>query len=218
MTFVAISDTHLHNWSQFAIPTESGINSRLLQILKAIEEAACAADYHAPAGVVPTVYHGGDLFHVRGSLTPSVLNAVLDFFKTIHRDYGVRFRMIAGNHDLETKDSCPTGNAAAALNSLPFVEVVSEKTLFEDHKVALLPWRDSMDDLRADLAHVKDAIGASVASKWTAIIHAPVNGVVLGIPDHGFDGKELASYGFGLVLAGHYHNHKKIGTVANSRW
>ncbi|MCB7006950.1 hypothetical protein LIZ07_24145, partial [Escherichia coli] len=84
--------------------------------------------------------------------------------------------------------------------------------------VALLPWRDSMDDLRADLAHVKDAIGASVASKWTAIIHAPVNGVVLGIPDHGFDGKELASYGFGLVLAGHYHNHKKIGTVANSRW
>lgn len=92
------------------------------------------------------------------------------------------------------------------------------KTLFEDHKVALLPWRDSMDDLRADLAHVKDAIGASVASKWTAIIHAPVNGVVLGIPDHGFDGKELASYGFGLVLAGHYHNHKKIGTVANSRW
>ena len=103
MTFVAISDTHLHNWSQFAIPTESGINSRLLQILKAIEEAACAADYHAPAGVVPTVYHGGDLFHVRGSLTPSVLNAVLDFFKTIHRDYGVRFRMIAGNHDLETK-------------------------------------------------------------------------------------------------------------------
>ncbi|HAN8914914.1 TPA: response regulator, partial [Escherichia coli] len=40
MTFVAISDTHLHNWSQFAIPTESGINSRLLQILKAIEEAA----------------------------------------------------------------------------------------------------------------------------------------------------------------------------------
>ena len=39
MTFVAISDTHLHNWSQFAIPTESGINSRLLQILKAIEEA-----------------------------------------------------------------------------------------------------------------------------------------------------------------------------------
>lgn len=127
MTFVAISDTHLHNWSQFAIPTESGINSRLLQILKAIEEAACAADYHAPAGVVPTVYHGGDLFHVRGSLTPSVLNAVLDFFKTIHRDYGVRFRMIAGNHDLETKDSCPMGNAAAALNSLPFVEVVSEK-------------------------------------------------------------------------------------------
>lgn len=115
MTFVAISDTHLHNWSQFAIPTESGINSRLLQILKAIEEAACAADYHAPAGVVPTVYHGGDLFHVRGSLTPSVLNAVLDFFKTIHRDYGVRFRMIAGNHDLETKDSCPMGNAAAAL-------------------------------------------------------------------------------------------------------
>ncbi|MDA6939485.1 response regulator, partial [Escherichia coli] len=101
------------------------------------------------------------LFHVRGSLTPSVLNAVLDFFKTIHRDYGVRFRMIAGNHDLETKDSCPMGNAAAALNSLPFVEVVSEKTLFEDHKVALLPWRDSMDDLRADLAHVKDAIGAS---------------------------------------------------------
>ena len=162
MTFVAISDTHLHNWSQFAIPTESGINSRLLQILKAIEEAACAADYHAPAGVVPTVYHGGDLFHVRGSLTPSVLNAVLDFFKTIHRDYGVRFRMIAGNHDLETKDSCPMGNAAAALNSLPFVEVVSEKTLFEDHKVALLPWRHSMDDLRADLAHV----GTVANSRW----------------------------------------------------
>ncbi|HCN8293376.1 TPA: hypothetical protein N6450_005238, partial [Escherichia coli] len=37
MTFVAISDTHLHNWSQFAIPTESGINSRLLQILALLQ-------------------------------------------------------------------------------------------------------------------------------------------------------------------------------------
>ncbi|WP_032202953.1 hypothetical protein [Escherichia coli] len=57
MTFVAISDTHLHNWSQFAIPTESGINSRLLQILKAIEEAAFFSAFPPPprAGVQPSI-------------------------------------------------------------------------------------------------------------------------------------------------------------------
>ena len=226
--FTVISDTHLHNWSLFNRSPEVGENTRLNEILSAIEDCARAAREKQPDKIYPVrIYHGGDLFHVRGSLTPSVLNRVVQRLQEINAKYFVNIIVIAGNHDLETKDSCELGNAAQSLNSLGFVEVVSKVEFFYDNRIVMLPWRHSLDDLRADLSAAKQHIldGDLDLSSWTAIIHAPVNGVVMGSPDHGFNGEELASYGFGLVLSGHYHNHKEvakqvysIGALTHQTW
>ena len=214
--FGVISDTHLHNWSAFSTTTD-GVNSRLSVILDEIDRAVKKTK--AMGG--KTVYHGGDLFHVRGSLPPSVLNVVIDRFKEITES--MKICVMAGNHDLESNDATAVGNAAYALSQLPNVNIVSSPTYFSDDNVVMIPWRDRLSDVKADAESMKSLIGDP--KECVCVIHAPVNEVIYGIPDHGFDAKELESLGYGLVLAGHYHNHKKlsdsvfsIGATTHQTW
>ena len=53
------------------------------------------------------------------------------------------------------------------------------------------------------------------ADKYTAVIHAPLNGVISGIPDHGLEPADLAKHGFKRIMCGHYHNHMDFGNVVS---
>src|ERR1700710_1513552 len=96
-----ISDTHCHGWAAFSKTGDDLVNSRLTTILDEIER--CAVEVSKAGG--DTIYHGGDLFHVRGSIEPSVLNPTRARFELIYKTYGVKFRLLPGNHDLEFKHS-----------------------------------------------------------------------------------------------------------------
>lgn len=62
----------------------------------------------------------GDTFHVRGTVSPTVLNYVSDAYEWIVKDLGLSVAMLAGNHDLETNDSVYSANAAAAQSRLAY--------------------------------------------------------------------------------------------------
>lgn len=74
-----ISDCHVHEWSQFSTVLPTGVNSRLQEILDEIGLAAF--DVSSNGG--DTLYITGDLFHVRGSVSPKVLNPVKDLFTAL---------------------------------------------------------------------------------------------------------------------------------------
>lgn len=74
-----ISDTHCHNWTTFGSTDANGVNTRLKIILNEITRAA--EEVQAAGGT--HLFHAGDLFHVRGSVAPSVLNPTLKCFKDI---------------------------------------------------------------------------------------------------------------------------------------
>lgn len=200
MTYGIISDTHNHNWQQFATTCADGINSRLRIIL---DETIRAAQTVKDAGG-DMLYHAGDLFHVRGNISPSVLNPTIEAYRYIINDIGIQVAVIPGNHDLETKDSSFYMNASSALLDIG-VQVAHESKLIGD--VLMVPWHsvESLKIALSDLAANEWARGADL------IIHAPVNGVIMGIPDHGLDAGYLADIGFKRVFAGHYHNHKDFG-------
>lgn len=69
MRICIISDTHLHNWTQFSTIDKNGVNSRLKIILK---EMYSVAEKAKEAGCEALV-HCGDLFHVKGKVDTSVL-------------------------------------------------------------------------------------------------------------------------------------------------
>lgn len=216
------SDVHVHNWSQFSRVLPSGVNSRLQNILDALEEAADAVI--AAGG--DTLFITGDLFHVRGSVSPKVLNPVKDCF-TKQTKRGLKIIVLTGNHDLESRDSESLSNACEALSPIAGVTIVSRPRIFHDEFVVMIPWYDSLDEVRKHIAACVEEIEdlGDEAASYTLMLHVPVNGVLFGIPDHGFYAKELEKMGFARVFSGHYHNHKafegevySVGALTHQTW
>jgi hypothetical protein len=210
-----ISDTHHHNWSAFATTLESGINSRLQQILD--ETVRCADEVLAAGG--NTIYHGGDLFHVRGSIAPSVLNPTMDCYRSILAR-GLRIVINAGNHDLEGKDANRLGSAITALEGIG-CSVVNAPNYGTYDDMVIIPWIASIAKLKEAIEYVApaDRPGCDL------LLHAPLDDVIPGIPDHGLEPSYLAGLGFRRVFCGHYHHHAEpapnvfsIGSLTGQTW
>lgn len=212
-----ISDTHHHQWSAFSTALYNGVNSRLQATLD--ETARCAAEVLEAGG--DTIIHGGDLFHVRGSIAPSVLNPTMDLYRDLIDNKDMKIVILAGNHDLEGKDAARVSSAITALEGVG-CQIVSDagKPLFFEGKW-LVPWHQNIAELKA----VIEAIPPEHKSAYDLVIHAPIDEVIVGIPSHGLDAKYLASLGFGRVFSGHYHHHKQfeggvysIGALTHHSW
>ena len=211
MVYAVSSDQHCHDWSQFAHVGQDGINSRLKVILSELERSA--AILRSRGG--NKMFLAGDLFHVRGRIQPSVFNPTFECFRKICAE-GVEVYAIPGNHDLEGANATELGNAMQALGEIPGFTVVTKPTRIDD--VIMVPWVENVDELRQvilDAAH-DEYCDHGTRENLHLILHAPLNGVLTGIPDLGLDPKELDDLGFGLVLCGHYHAHKQMGRTVYS--
>lgn len=212
MTWGLIADAHLHPWSSFSTVHPDGINSRLQGLLNEI--ARCAKEVHDEGGRY--VVFAGDVFHVRGSVAPTVLNATRDALRAISERYGTEFIIIPGNHDLEGKHSTRLSSAVTALES-PFVSVLNAPERVLNLGIVVIPWIEDIAELKKELE--------KHAGPHDVVIHAPIDGVIPGLPCHGLDPVYLAGLGYRNIFAGHYHHHKafpgnvvSIGSLAHHTW
>ena len=213
-----VADLHFHAWNAFSKTDADGVNSRLNYLLSDLKR--CANEVRAEGG--NAIVLAGDVFHVRGSVSPSVLNPVLDAVKDII-SMGVRVIALAGNHDLEGKTADRLGSAITALEGVG-VRVVEKADVLRfanGNGVLLVSWIENIAELKQKLESVSPADRKGV----DCIIHAPIDGVVEGLPAHGLTDVYLASLGYDRVFAGHYHNHKdfgngvySIGALAHHTW
>lgn len=211
-----VADLHFHPWSSFATTDENGVNSRLMGLLSELRR--CAQEVYQAGGNV--VVLAGDVFHVRGSVSPTVLNLVRDTLAQCVFEFKVEFVILAGNHDLEGRDSERLGSAITALE-MRGVAVVNET--YTCWNLTLVPWYDSIEGLKAEIADSRGRIPDH--DTRDLILHAPIDGVIEGLPPHGLTPEWLASLGYRRVFAGHYHNHKEfpggvysIGALAHHTW
>ena len=214
-----LADLHLHPWSSFSSVNEDGVNTRLVGLLNEITRAAKEV---SEAGG-NTVIFAGDVFHVRGSVSPTVLNATRDALRFAAVSYSVHFLIMPGNHDLEGKESTRLSSAVTALESEHCT--VTSQTHFSGSDVILVPWYESIHSLKAEIERIKGAITFEPIGNFDLILHAPIDGVIKGLPFHGLSPEYLAGLGFNRVFAGHYHNHKRftgevysIGALAHHTW
>lgn len=208
-----VSDTHNHCWSAFATTLPTGVNSRLQMIL---DETERAADAVLSAGGNVLV-HGGDLFHVRGSIAPSVLNPTIDLYKRLIAK-GLKVIILAGNHDLEGREAERVSSAVTALEAAGCT-IVNKTTVIPmgEGSLALIPWHSGVEALKVEIQKVADDLDrAGELHKTDLVIHAPVDGVIEGLPDHGLTAEWLQCRGFHRVLSGHYHHHKKLADTVYS--
>lgn len=210
-----MADLHLHNWNAFSFVTIAGINNRLQGLLHEI--LRCGDEVLAAGG--DTIYIAGDVFHVRGSIAPSVLNPTLDAFRSLTSG-GIKVIILPGNHDLEGKHSDRLGSAITALEGVG-VRVCHDIEEFPKHGVMTFPWFEKVEELRDCLQEVNP----DVRENTVAILHAPLDGTIAGLPNHGIDPEWLGALNYRSVYAGHYHHHKEfdhhicsIGALAHHSW
>lgn len=201
--YVIFSDQHCHAWSMFATTDADGVNSRLRAILNEMERGA---DELIAAGGRLMVF-AGDLFHERGTIDTDVVNPVQDCIRRIINK-GVTIVAIPGNHDLKGKDTTELGSAVKNFGAIVNFHVIHHRHLAKHspHEVIMVPWRESNDQLRADLKEMADL--HLDRHRLDVVIHAGIDGVLIRVPNHGLTAAELAAYGFRRVFAGHYHDHK----------
>jgi len=220
--YLIYSDVHFHNWSAFSEVLPNGLNSRLQTALNEYERAYDAL-FDAGGN---QAFNAGDTFHVRGKIEPSVFNPVVTTTADIHCKYTeLRTDAVPGNHDLEGKHADELGNAMQSLGNIEGYTVHTKVRLCGD--VLMVPWFQDLDELRAILAHWSlDSTLGRAAERIDVIIHAPMNGVIKGIPDHGLEARELAAYGFRRIFCGHYHDYKvfehgkvvSVGAAQHQTW
>jgi DNA repair exonuclease SbcCD nuclease subunit len=214
--FGIISDTHNHAFNTFATVLPNGVNSRLQTTL---DETHRAADAVFKAGG-DTLVHAGDLYHIRGSVAPSVLNPTLATYKTLV-DAGLKVIINAGNHDLEGRDATDIGSAITALKEVGCT-IVNKPTALPKEGLILVPYIGKTSDLKKVLEDLQDTTDAP---NCNLIIHAGIDGVIKGLPDHGLDAAYLNGLKFYRTFAGHYHHHKKlaervwsVGALTHQTW
>lgn len=223
MSYVIVSDIHCHKWSTFSSFNIDGVNGRLQIILDELVRAALYAIKIDAKFIVCA----GDILHVRGSIDPEVLNPLQACIRAI-LDSGLDIYAIPGNHDLAGKDTTQLGNAIQTLadtksaNGTFFVYNEPRGVTRDGHKLAMVPYRASYTLLLADLAELAKHPDKA---EMDVFIHAGIDGVLIGTPDHGLTGDMLADFGFRNVFAGDYHDHKQvvpgvwsIGATTHQRW
>lgn len=218
--YAIISDVHLHSWSQFSSIGADGVNSRLQDILNAIEEACTRLESMGGNDLIIT----GDLFHTRGIIKPSVLNPTIALFKKL-TSKGFRIHAIPGNHDLEGKNSDKLGNALIALSNIPDFYVHSEPTYYEckysstDYQnFYFIPW---FEDSKKVLEYIK-----SIKSKnATVFCHVGLSGVIKSHIGNTINSGEILKEGLKYVFCGHFHNHVgfdsrvySVGALTHQTW
>lgn len=92
LPYGVISDPHYHKWDSFSTTDADGLNSRLAIQLEATKEAAIAMKKAGCSHMLVA----GDTFHVRGTVSPTVLNYVSDAYEWIVKDLGLSVAMLAG--------------------------------------------------------------------------------------------------------------------------
>lgn len=212
------SDQHMHNWGSFSKTTPNGLNSRLEIQLSELEKTYQKAD---EVGARLMVY-AGDLFHKRGEIKPTIFNPVYKKIKELHKKYpNITAIAIAGNHDLESNFSDPNSNAPESLRSANFI-TITQPTYLKNNKILLIPWMENLSNLMQELDSPKYSM--EVRAESIVVIHAPINGVIKGIPHNGLNNEDLKALGWKCIYAGHYHNYKvydgviSIGALTHQTW
>lgn len=206
-TYCLVSDIHLHNWSTFATTDPAdGVNTRLRGTLQELQRAAVILRMEYDGNLLVCA---GDLFHVRGHLSPSMLNPVLETFQRL-REAGFTFLCIPGNHDLESRDAHRLTSAITTLEGAG-VKAINDPCCWQHGliQLAFIPWFTSASQVMAEAKNLRERL--STPSSVDLILHAPLDGVLPWLPNHGLTPTALAELGFRRVFCGHYHHHRDFG-------
>ena len=220
MKFIAYSDPHVHPHQSYSKALPGGMNSRLVDIIGALDQIyVYANENHLP------VVCGGDIFQVKNAANVLSFNEVNKIFhhRSGYIQPGESDILCVGNHDEATHDG--KRHALEPFSKLPgfCVPLSSDPMLvsWDKHKVIFVIIPYQMENghfcLERFQTHLKKAsadVSAECFNDRTKILvsHLFTNELMKKHLDRDgdFSGKKLLNSPFDLVLLGHHHVHDVI--------
>lgn len=208
---IIAADFHMHNWKAHSTMGGDGVNSRLqvgLDCLKQVGE-------HAKRVGAQDIIIAGDLFHVRGKLTPSVLTPVADALGALGANFQIT--LLAGNHDQENYNGGPTG--LDTLDNIPGIRVVTKPVCLNlegGQSVVFIPYFRSNDDFKNELIQMRDgALHRGIKVK-AVVIHQGIDGISPSMPTISVDQKWFKDAWPNMpIFSGHYHESRRFNKLVN---
>lgn len=194
MKVVFITDTHLGVRNS---------NSYFLEYQKArwVE----LVDYMNAEGITE-IFHGGDFFDNRNSISIIALDYLNHFLDLIKKN-GIKITAIVGNHDVAYKND----NSLNASDSLLPFDIVYESpvtVIRENMKIDLIPWINN-----SNFNEIRQFITASDSNMCLG--HFEINGAPFHRGGHvcegGIDAALFSKYS--RVFSGHFHTRSQVGRV-----
>lgn len=208
MKILFISDLHFHNYKPHSEIIE-GVNSRLLDVAGAVR---AAYEIGVKDGCELCLV-AGDVFHVRGSVRPSVLSFVVELFAELAME--IPTIIIPGNHDIENYSGGAT--AIDTLDLLDGVNVVAEPDMItiNGQDIIAIPYIHKMDDFRETFQRLSKS-KKHASPETITLIHQGIDAFASdGMPETGLTPEWLMTYNDGWVFSGHYHTPSNRGNVVN---
>ncbi len=134
MKSLYFADLHGHNYREFASLDENGVNSRLVDQLKVLEEIANSAREHK----VDDIRFLGDLLHLKNNMDTLVLKSIIGKMAELAEEFPLM--ILPGNHDYRLWTSHPVvlemlGDFAKniiVIDKPKFVNVQSSYTVYAE--------------------------------------------------------------------------------------
>ncbi len=203
LRFVAFSDVHLHNFSQFSKINEDKLNTRLVDSIHVINQIK---NYCKNNGIEITIFCG-DWFNNGSSLSPDII-AVTNY---LLKDFPGKLYMIAGQHDYLWKDG--KWNAVQAI-SIPFdnANYVPDKISNNLMNIYVCQNVSPLEKQKEELKKIDEIFTIREDDKYDIFIgHFLVKELIekgsLRIPGNKVVSYEDLPKGFDLYLFGDYHEY-----------
>ena len=208
MKILAMADLHAHDYQDFAEPDEITGNSRLTEILKALQYMR---KYCLDNGI-KLVLDAGDTFHKRNAVNTVVYNTVFEEYKKFS-DEGITVVIIPGNHTQVDNSDFPEHSMK------PFSEIENVYVLdkfepfeFEDVKIYPAPYSKNAKMVKEQIEnYTKD----NFEGTRILLAHLGVSGAMVGRNSYpmqdAFSYQDLRPDFFHFGVLGHYHKPQFIG-------
>lgn len=173
---------------------------------------------------IKTIFHLGDFFDVRKDVSYLTLDTVKREFLDPARDAGIRFFMVAGNHDCPNRNNNESNAVSVVFKEYENIRVFNFPSLLQledGSSCVFCPWI-SKDDEKDFLKKID-----KLSSKSNIILgHFEFKGFLYQkgiVADHGMEAQTFTPK-FQTVISGHYHSKSSkdgvhyLGTQYDLTW
>jgi len=203
MKCIIFSDPHAHQFTEFASVNEDGVNSRLIDGLKVIDQIREYAIAHS----IKDVICAGDLFHTRPSVNTLTYNLTIN--KLIELSKVAKLWILPGNHDCYSKDS--KYHSLEVLKNIDNIHIFNgvASEYIDPVTVHAVPHNDNLKIVKQD---IKSAIKEKEDGLNILILHTEIKGsyTPAGYKFEDGIGSKWLSKHFDWVFCGHIHKYQKF--------